>query len=153
MVHVGRIGGFINVLLTDAHFQTQETATSREGPINQAKSSSMLLRRACNSRSNHVCPASVNHDHDCSCGRENLISYSCCRTRNVGEDISELRDECSGGDAVDTVPSRDCGELVPSGADRKNEFAKPVDEDWFGSVASVSRLSANKLTIILVLAL
>lgn len=115
--------------------------TSREGPINQARSSSTLVRRACNSRSDHVCPASVrNRDYDRSCGKENSISCSCCRTRNVDEDISDLRDECSGGDAVDTVPSRECGEFVLSGADRKNGFAKPFDRDRFAFVCDLSVL-------------
>jgi len=115
------------------HFQTQETATSREEPINQARSSSTLVRGAYNSRSDHVCPASVrNRDYERSCGKENSISCSCCRTRNVlGEDISELRDECSGGDAVDTVPSRECEKFALSDVDRKNGFVKSVDQDRF----------------------
>jgi hypothetical protein len=106
--------------------QTQETATNREGPINQARSGSTLVRRAYNSRSDHVCPASVrSRDYDDFCGKE--ISCSCCRTRNAGEDISVLRDECSGGDAVDTVPSR---EFASSDVDRKNGFAKSVDQKY-----------------------
>ncbi|XP_018311405.1 uncharacterized protein [Mycetomoellerius zeteki] len=112
--------------------KTQETTTSREGPISQVRSSSTLVRRAYNSRSDHVCPASVrNHDsdYDRSYNKENSISCSCYRTRNVGEDISELRDECSGGDAVDTVPSREREEFASSDADRKNEFVKSVDRD------------------------
>nr|XP_012218616.1 PREDICTED: uncharacterized protein LOC105669967 [Linepithema humile] len=104
-----------------------ETAPSREGPINQAKSSSSLVKRACNSRSDHVCPTGVrNRDYDHSHSKENTISCSCCRTRNGSEDISGLRDECSGGDAIDTVPSR---EFAVSDADQKNEFAKLADRD------------------------
>ncbi|XP_011868420.1 PREDICTED: uncharacterized protein LOC105562292 [Vollenhovia emeryi] len=110
--------------------KTQETATSREGPINQARSSSTLVRRACNSRSDHMCPASVrSRGYERFRGKETSVGCSCRRTGNVGEDISGLRDEYSGGDAVDTVPSRECGEPVPSGADRKNGFAKPPDRD------------------------
>ncbi|KYN31936.1 hypothetical protein ALC56_13689 [Trachymyrmex septentrionalis] len=112
--------------------KTQEITTSREGPINQVRSSSMLVRRAHNSGSDHVCPASVrNHDsgYDRSYNKENSISCSCYRTRNVGEDVSELRDECNGGDAVDTVPSREREEFASSDADRKNEFVKLIDRD------------------------
>lgn len=119
--------------------QMQETATSREGPINQARSSSTLVRRACNSRSDHVCPASArNRDYDRFCGKETSISCSCCRARNAGEDISQLRDECSGGDAVDIVPSRECGESASSDVDRKNGLAKPVDRDRFASACVLS---------------
>ncbi|XP_011692806.1 PREDICTED: uncharacterized protein LOC105452945 [Wasmannia auropunctata] len=116
---------------TSGSTKTQKTATSREGPINQARSSSTLVRRAYNSRSDHVCPTSVrNRDYDRSCSKENSISCSCCQARDVGENISGLRDECSsGGDAVDTVPSRECGEFAPLDADRKNVFAKSVDRD------------------------
>ncbi|KAL6257063.1 hypothetical protein P5V15_011998 [Pogonomyrmex californicus] len=111
--------------------KTQETATCREGLINQARSSSTLnVKRACNLRSNHVCPTSVrNRDYERSWSKESSISCSCCRTRNIGEDISELRNECSGGDAVDTVPSRECEESTSSDADHKNGFAKPVEPD------------------------
>ncbi|XP_028047325.1 uncharacterized protein LOC105830127 [Monomorium pharaonis] len=120
--------------------KTQETATSREGPINQTRStSSALVRRACNSRSDHVCPASVrtSRDYDRFCGRETSVGCcSCCRARNVGEDNSELRDECSGGDAVDTVPSKEYGEFSSSGVDRENGFAKPVDRDRCDEVTS-----------------
>ncbi|KYM96236.1 hypothetical protein ALC62_13106 [Cyphomyrmex costatus] len=131
MIHIDRVEGNLLTVqfLTYAHFQTQETTTSREGPINQVRSSSTLVRRAYNSRSDHVCPANVrNHesDYDRFYNKENSISCSCYRTRNVGE---ELWDECSGGDAVDTVPSREREEFVSSDADRKNEFAKSVDRD------------------------
>ncbi|XP_020295593.1 uncharacterized protein LOC109860724 [Pseudomyrmex gracilis] len=105
-----------------------ETASSREGSINQVKSSSSLARRACNSRSDHVCPTSVrNHDYDYSYCKENSISCSgCSRSKNGGENISELRDECSGGDAIDTVPSR---EFAVSDNDRKNEFVKLAERN------------------------
>ncbi|XP_072742627.1 uncharacterized protein [Anoplolepis gracilipes] len=103
-----------------------ETTTSCEGSINQAKLSSTLVKRACNSRSDHVCPASVRNsrDYDHSYSKENSINCSCCRARNNGDDISELQDECSGGDAIDTVPSREREEFVASDADHKNESVK-----------------------------
>lgn len=110
-----------------------ETATSCEGSINQAKSSSTLVRRTCNSRSDHVCPARVRNgrDYDHSYSKENSISCSCCRARNNGEDISELQDECSGGDAIDTVPTREREEFVASDADQKNECVKAAERDRF----------------------
>lgn len=110
-----------------------ETATSCEGFINQTKSSSILARRACNSRSDHVCPASVQNgrDYDHSYNKENSISCSCCRARNNGEDISELQDECCGGDAIDTVPSREREEFVASDTDHKNESVKAAERDRF----------------------
>lgn len=86
------------------------------------------MRRACNSRSDHVCPASVRgRDYSGLRIGENSISCNCCRARK-GEDISELRDECSGGDAIDTVPSREREEFATSDAD-KNEFVKPAERD------------------------
>ncbi|XP_014486725.1 PREDICTED: uncharacterized protein LOC106750717 [Dinoponera quadriceps] len=108
-----------------------ETATSREGPINQARSSSSLLvKRACGSRSDHVCPTSARgHDYDNPYAGGNSISCSCCRNGRNGEEVSALRDECSGGDAIDTVPCREREEVpATSGAD-KNEFAKPAERD------------------------
>ncbi|RLU26836.1 hypothetical protein DMN91_000633 [Ooceraea biroi] len=108
-----------------------ETTTTREGPINQARSSASLVRRAYSSRSDHICPASVRcRDHDRSCSEEGSIGCSCCRTRNVAEDISELRNDCSGGDTVDVAPGRECDQsVIASSADRKNEFAKPAERD------------------------
>ncbi|XP_070161497.1 uncharacterized protein [Polyergus mexicanus] len=108
-----------------------ETATSCEESINQAKSSSILVGRACNSRSDHVCPASVRNgcDYNHSYSKENSISCSCCRAKNNGEDISELQDECSGGDAIDTVPSRERELFVASDVDQKNESVKVAERD------------------------
>ncbi|XP_029163051.1 uncharacterized protein LOC114934567 [Nylanderia fulva] len=102
-----------------------ETATSCEGSINQAKSSSMLMRRACNSKSDHVYR---DYDHH-SYSKDNSINCSCCRARNNSEDISELQDECSGGDAIDTVPSREHEEFVASEADHKDESVKVTERD------------------------
>lgn len=116
---------FINALRM--FFFQMETATNCEGSINHAKSNSTLMRRACNSRSDHVCR---DYDHH-SYSKENSISCSCCRARNNGEDISELQDECSGGDAIDTVPSREREEFVASDADHKNESVKAAERDKF----------------------
>lgn len=105
-----------------------ETATSYDGSINQAKSSSTLVRRACNLRSDHVCRTNVRNGRN-SYSKENSISCSCCRTRNNDEDILELQDECSGGDAIDTVPSREREQFVASDTDHKNEPVKATERD------------------------
>lgn len=86
------------------------------------------MRRACNSRSDHVCPASARgHDYDYSYCKENFICGCSHGPRNGGEDISELRrDECSGGDAIDIVPSR---EFAVSDDDRKNKFVNSAERD------------------------
>ncbi|XP_032685410.1 uncharacterized protein LOC116850819 [Odontomachus brunneus] len=106
-----------------------ETATSREEPINQARSSSLLVKRACSSRSDHACPASVRgRDYD-NLYTENSISCSCCRNGRNGKDTSAQRDECSGGDAIDTVPSREREEVPATSAADKNEFARPAERD------------------------
>jgi len=103
---------FISASLTDAPFQT-ETATNRDSSINQVRSSSSLVKRACSYRTDHVSSASVRYrDHDHSCGEE---GYTCCRIRNIGgENIPELRNDCSGGDAVDIVLGRECDRSVAS---------------------------------------
>ncbi|KAL0111928.1 hypothetical protein PUN28_013263 [Cardiocondyla obscurior] len=107
-----------------------EAATSREESINQEKSSFALVRRACNSRSDHVCSASSARSHDYDrCSEENSIRCSCCRTRNVGNDNLELRNECSSGDVVDIVPSKEYEDFLPSNVDYKNKFMKPGDRD------------------------
>ncbi|XP_070521668.1 uncharacterized protein [Cardiocondyla obscurior] len=119
-------------LLTDTHFQALEAATSREESINQEKSSFALVRRACNSRSDHVCSASSARSHDYDrCSEENSIRCSCCRTRNVGNDNLELRNECSSGDVVDIVPSKEYEDFLPSNVDYKNKFMKPGDRDRY----------------------
>lgn len=113
-----------------------ETATSCEGSINQAKSSSTLVKHACNLRSDHVCLANVRNGCN-SCSKENAISCSCCRARNNGEDISKLQ-EYSGGDAIDTVPSREREQFVTSDTDRKNEPVKAAERDRFVCVRDSS---------------
>ncbi|XP_025153754.1 uncharacterized protein LOC105181413 [Harpegnathos saltator] len=116
---------------TDASFQA-EIATSREGLINQARSSSSLMRRACGSRSDYVCPAGVRGlcDYEHPYAGENLIvSCACCRNGRSGEDIPALRDECSGGDGIDTVPSREREEVPATSAADKNVSAKAAEHD------------------------
>jgi hypothetical protein len=108
--HARRLFIKADASLTDAPFQA-ETATNREGSINQVRSSSSLVKRACSYRTDYVCLASVRYrDHDHSCGEE---GYACRRFRNIGsENIPELRNDCSGGDAVDIVLGRECDRSV-----------------------------------------
>lgn len=112
-----------------------ETTTSCKDSINQTKSSSTLVRRVCNLRLDHVCPANGRNGRN-SYSKENSISCSCCRARNNIEDISELQDECSGGDTIDTVPSREraCEQFVASDTDHKNEPVKAAEWDRFACI-------------------
>lgn len=87
------------------------------------------MKRACSSRSDRVCPASAryrDYDDDSRTG-ESTITCSCCRTRN-GEDVPGLRYECSGDDAIDTVPCREREEFATVDADA-SAFVKPVERD------------------------
>lgn len=94
------------------------------------------MRRACGSRSDHVCPTSARgrgYGNPCV-GERNPLGCSCCWNGRNGEDISVLRDECSGGDAIDIVPSREREEVPASSGADKNEFAKAAERDRFAFI-------------------